>query len=331
MKLEFLNTESRIVIHEEPTNPDYGFIPDQRPIGDLLNHGLIALDKQSGPSSHQIVSWVRKILNQDKAGHSGTLDPGVTGLLPIGLGQATKALPIFLFGPKEYVVVARFHDTVDLERLNSLTDEFTGDIFQRPPQRSAVKRDVRTRCIYEIDLLEQKGSFAMMRVLCEAGTYIRKLVYDMGEILGCGGTMVELRRTRVSHLNEKDGLVRLHDLMDAKYLLDNEGNDEKLRNLVKPVEYISTILKSIMIRDSAVGSICHGAQLAVPGVLNISDNLKDGDAIAVLSQKGELVCMATALMSSEEIVEASRGIVCSTTRVIMKKGTYPKLWRSKSQ
>jgi len=318
-----------VVIDEEPTDPAHGFVPTQRPLNELLNYGLVAIDKQEGPTSHQVVSWVRKILNQPKAGHSGTLDPPVSGLLPIGLGQTTKALPILLLGPKEYIAIARFHDSVSDSRLRDVIGDFTGVIFQRPPQRSAVKRETRTREIYELEILEVKENLVLLRVLCEAGTYIRKLIYDMGEIVWCGATMVELRRTRVSHITEEDrAFVRLGDLAEAKYVLDHDGDERRIRNLIQPVEYITRDLGSVTIRDSAIDSICHGAQLAVPGVLKIS-KFDKGEVIAVHSQKGELISLATALMPSNEVQAVSNGLVCKTNRVIMKSSTYPRLWRTR--
>ena len=167
-----------------------------------------------------------------------------------------------------------------------------------------------------------------MRVLCESGTYIRKLIYDMGEVFGCGATMVELRRTKVSKLNEKDGFVRLHELADAYYDYER-GNDSKLRKLILPIEYGMKAIPSIVIRDSAVEAVCNGAKLAIPGILKISPNMKKGDTIAIYTLKGEIVALAEAAMSSEEIKSQQKGIAAEPNRVIMKQGTYPKMWKTK--
>ena len=162
-------------INEAVTDYEYGYLPLKRPIASLLDYGLILLDKPPGPTSHEVVSWVKNILNVDKAGHSGTLDPGATGLLPIGLGEATKALSILLLGPKEYYALARIHEDLDINKIRAITDLFIGDIYQRPPQKSSVRREVRTRTIHEIELLEKNHNIILLRVLCQAGTYIRKL------------------------------------------------------------------------------------------------------------------------------------------------------------
>ena len=322
------NNQEQIIIDEEPDITDSGSYPNERKIDDLLDNCIIFVDKQSGPTSHQIVSWVRTMLNQKKAGHSGTLDPQVTGLLPIGLGNSTKALPILLYGPKEYVAVLRLHNSVNRDKLYDCLENFKGPIYQRPPQRSAVKRITRIRTIHELEVLDEESRLLCLRVLCEAGTYIRKLVYDIGEIMQCGATMIELRRTRVMHIDEQNHFVRLHELSDAVYRLKHENDETKFRQLVQPVEFIAKPLKSITIRCSAIDSLCHGAQLAIPGILKISKGISKHDNISILSQKGELIALADALLSSDDIVNNKKGIACSTKRVIMKPDTYPKLWKN---
>ncbi|HEX5573830.1 MAG TPA: RNA-guided pseudouridylation complex pseudouridine synthase subunit Cbf5, partial [Nitrososphaeraceae archaeon] len=193
-----LRLDALEIINDDVTSTRYGYHPDSRPLDVLLDNGIILLDKPSGPTSHELVAWTKRILGITKAGHSGTLDPGTTGLLPIGLGDATKALSILLLGPKEYYAIARIHHQKDLGLIDRVLGQFTGEIYQRPPQRSSVKRSTRVRRIYELQRLESVNNILLLRVLCEAGTYIRKLVYDIGEVLGTGATMFELRRTRVS-------------------------------------------------------------------------------------------------------------------------------------
>ncbi|MBI2126732.1 MAG: RNA-guided pseudouridylation complex pseudouridine synthase subunit Cbf5, partial [Thaumarchaeota archaeon] len=281
------STQELIEIAKEETDPRYGCAPENRSIRQILDYGLIPLDKHEGPTSHEIVAYVRRVLKIEKAGHSGTLDPPATGLLPIGLGEGTKALTVLLLGPKEYVTAARLHDPVDDASLKRVIQEFTGEIFQRPPQRSSVKRVTRTRTIYELELLEQQGRLLMFRVLCESGTYIRKLIYDMGEVFGCGATMIELRRTKVSNLSEKDGFVRLHDLADAYYNYER-GDDSKLKRLILPIEHAMKTIPSVVIRDSAVEAVCNGAKLAIPGILKISPNIVKDNTVAIYTLKGEI-------------------------------------------
>ena len=321
--------QNLVEIDQDITDDAYGTYYDKRTIEQLLNYGIILLDKLPGPTSHETVAWTKRLLKLPKIGHSGTLDPQVSGVLPLGLGEATKALGVLLYGPKEYHALGRVHSLPSKEKLNEIVEMFRGEIFQKPPQRSAVLRQTRTRTIYEFEIIEQKERLLLTRILCEAGTYIRKLYYDIGEILGPGATMVELRRTRVDQFYERDGLVTLHELADAFAIWEEKKDDAKLLKMIKPVEYALSELKSVVIRDSAVDAMCHGAQLAIPGILQISQNLKKGDVVGVYTQKGEAVALAEATMSEEEIQDATKGYAFETKRIIMAPKTYPKKWRTK--
>ena len=321
--------ENLIEIDQDITDDEYGTYYDKRTLEQLLNYGIILLDKPPGPTSHETVAWTKRILKLPKIGHSGTLDPQVSGVLPLGLGEATKALGILLLGPKEYHALGRIHSLPSKEKLSELIDMFTGEIFQKPPQRSAVVRQTRSRTIHEFEVLGQKERLLLTRILCESGTYIRKLYYDIGEVLGPGATMIELRRTRVDQFRETDGLVTLHELANAFALWEETKDDSKLMKMIKPVELAFSELKSVVIRDSAVDAMCHGAQLAIPGVLQISPNLKKGDLVGVYTQKGEAVALAESTMSEEEIKDATKGYAFETKRIIMAPKTYPKKWRTK--
>ncbi|QQG49538.1 MAG: RNA-guided pseudouridylation complex pseudouridine synthase subunit Cbf5 [archaeon] len=315
-----------LVLDEEPSDPTHGFAPSERPVKELLDYGLIPLDKPRGPTSHEVVAWVRRLLGVEKAGHSGTLDPGVSGLLPIGLGQSTKALSLLLLFPKEYRGALRIHSSVPKKQLESVVAEFTGEIFQRPPQRSSVSRQVRTRTVYELELTESHGNLHMFRCLCQSGTYIRKLVYDMGEVLGVGATMVELRRTKVGPLEEGAGFVTLHQLNDAAFRL-KMGDEAPLRRLVKPVESSLGTTKRMVVRDSAVDAVCHGARVGIPGILSVSKGVSKDDPLAIMSPKMELVAVGKALLTTDEIASMKRGLASTTERVVMRRGTYPKGWK----
>ena len=318
-----------IEIDQDITDNSYGTYYDKRSIEQLLDYGLIILDKPPGPTSHETVAWTKKLLKIPKIGHSGTLDPQVSGVLPLGLGEATKALGVLLYGPKEYHALGRIHSLPSKEKLEEIIQMFTGEIFQKPPQRSAVVRQTRTRTIYEFEVIEQKERLLLTRILCESGTYIRKLYYDMGEVLGPGATMIELRRTRVDQFRESDGLITLHELANAFSLWEEKKDETKLRNMIKPVEEALSQIKSVVVRDSAVDAMCHGAQLAIPGILQISPNLKQGDIVGIYTQKGEVVALAASMMSEDEIKEATKGYAFETKRIIMTPDTYPRKWRTK--
>lgn len=321
--------ENLTILDQDITNDKYGTYYDKRSFEQLLQYGLILLDKPPGPTSHETVAWLKRILKIPKAGHSGTLDPQVSGVLPMGLGEGTKALEVLLYGPKEYHAVGRLHSLPTPEKLKKILEEFTGELYQKPPQRSAVLRQTRTRKIYEMELIEQKERLILLRILCEAGTYIRKLIYDIGEVLGPGATMIELRRTRVHQFNEQSNLVTLHELANAYALWSEKQDDSKLRKLIRPIEETLSELKSVVIRDSAVDALCHGAQLAIPGVLEASPDLKKDDLVAIYTQKGEVVALAKTIMSLEDIKEQTKGYAFETKRIIMAPNTYPKSWRTK--
>lgn len=322
--------QNLVVIDQDVTNDQYGVYYDKRSTKDLLNYGLILLDKPPGPTSHETVAWAKRILQIPKIGHSGTLDPQVSGVLPLGLGEATKALGVLLLGPKEYYGLGRLHTLPSKEKLEGVLNMFKGEIYQKPPQRSSVLRQTRTRTIYELELVEQKERLLLLRVLCEAGTYIRKLFYDIGEILGPGATMIELRRSRVHQFNENEKkLVTLHELADAFATWKEKNDDSKLQKLIMPIEYALTEIKAVVIRDSAVDALCHGAQLAIPGILEISTGIKKGELVGIYTQKGEVVALAESLMTESEIRDATKGYAFQTKRIIMAPNTYPKSWRSK--
>ncbi len=324
LKLDTLET-----INDDVTNDKYGHYPNNRPLDVLMDNGIILLDKPSGPTSHELVAWTKRILGITKAGHSGTLDPGTTGLLPIGLGDATKALSVLLIGPKEYYAIARIHQQKDLDEIDNVLGEFTGEIYQRPPQRSSVKRSTRVRRIYEIQRLESVDNILLLRVLCEAGTYIRKLVYDIGEVLGTGATMFELRRTRVSVFSESaDKLVRLHDLVDAIETYKETKEEEKIRSIIKPIELVLEGVVSVAVKDSAVDALCHGAQVAIPGVVAIDKATRKGNLVGIYTLKGEIIALGEANMNSEEITQNDKGIAFNIKRLIMKPNTYPRGWKT---
>ncbi len=311
---------------EDTTDPRYGSDPTNRPIEELLNYGIINLDKTAGPTSHEVTAWVKKILHIDKAGHSGTLDPKVTGVFPIALGRATKILKSFLLAGKEYVCIMHLHDSIPRDKVLSVMKEFVGPIYQRPPLRSSVKRKLRIRHIYYLDILEYHENDILFRVGCEAGTYIRKLCFDIGEALGSGAHMRELRRTRVGIFREDNTLVTLHDLLDA-YIFWKEDNDESyLRNCIQPIEYTIPQFPVIVVRDSAIDALCHGASLTAPGVLKVSTGIQPNTIVAIISLKGELIAMGNSLLTTNQILQAEHGIVVKVDSVFMKPGTYPPWW-----
>ncbi|MBY8998557.1 MAG: RNA-guided pseudouridylation complex pseudouridine synthase subunit Cbf5 [Candidatus Thorarchaeota archaeon] len=312
------------------TNPEYGFQSlDNLPIEYLLENGVIVLDKPSGPTSHEVATWVRKILGAERVGHGGTLDPAVTGILPTGVGKATKAMQALLPAGKEYVCVLELHSKADEGDIRRVIDDFVGKLYQKPPLRSAVKRVLRIREIYYNNILEIKGRLVLFRVGCQAGTYIRKLCFDIGEALGVGGHMRELRRTRVGSFREDEHMCSLYDLKDAFIFWKENGEETELRKYLLPIEFGIGHLPVINIRDSAVDAICHGANLAASGVVSLSSDMKKGEMVILKTLKGEAVAVATCADTSDRIAKAKSGIVAISERVLMERGRYPSMWKKK--
>jgi len=313
---------------EGETNPEYGCSPDERSIEEHISKGIINLDKPSGPTSHEVDSWVKKLLNVDKTGHGGTLDPRVTGVLPIGIDHATRVIDLLLQAPKEYICLMRLHEEVDDCSIARVLREFQGKIFQIPPIKSAVKRELRVRKIYYVDLLEMDGGQnVLFRIGCEAGTYIRKYCHDIGEALGTGAHMAELRRTIVGSFREDLTLKTLLDLTDDYYLFTEEGDESALRNTILPMEKAACHLPKLIVRDSAVDALCHGADLASGGILSLTSNIERGSIVALMTLKGELIAAGESLHNSSEICDKTKGIMVDIKKVFMEPGTYPKMWK----
>ncbi len=316
-----------LVRAQDMTDPDHGCEPSKRPIREHLRLGIINLDKPVGPTSHEIVAWVKRVLEVRRAGHGGTLDPKVTGVLPTALEDATKMVQTLLPAGKEYICIMHLHGEVPQHRLEQVLQEFEGEIYQRPPLRAAVKRVLRTRKIYYIEPLEREGRDVLMCVGCAAGTYMRKLCFDMGEALGCGAHMRELRRTRTGPFREDGTLIKLHDLADAYAFWREDGDEKHLRKVILPVEAAVEHLPKLVVRDGAVDALCHGASLAAPGVLTIETGVSLDNLVALMTLKGELISLARATMTSKQIFEAEHGIVAKPERVVMSPGTYPRKWK----
>jgi H/ACA ribonucleoprotein complex subunit 4 len=247
-------------------------------------------------------------------------------VLPVALEDATKVVQAFLHSGKEYVCLMLLHDEVSDDDLHRVLGEFTGEIHQKPPLRASVKRESRRRIIYYIDLLERDGNRVLFRVGCQAGTYIRKLCSDIGEVLGVGAHMQELRRTRSGPFTDSTGLHTLHEVVDA-HARFVEGDESAIRAIVRPVEEALEYIPKIHIRDSAVDAVCHGASLAIPGVVDVEDPFLKDATVAILTLKGETVALARSTLSSESIIHQEKGIAAKVMRVLMPRGTYPKMWR----
>lgn len=291
---------------------------------ELIEFGVINLDKPKGPTSHQVSSYVQNILGIDKSGHSGTLDPKVTGVLPIATGHATRIVQLLLTAGKEYVCVMHLHQEVAPDKLTKVLNSFVGKIKQLPPIKSAIKREWRYRKVYYIEILEIKGQDVLFKIGCQAGTYIRKICHDIGVSLGCGAHMAELRRTKSGPFRE-DTLCTLQDLTDAFWYYKNEGNDKYLRKLIQPITSAVGHLAKVWVLDTSVDTLCHGANLAAPGIAKVETEIQADELVAIMTLKDELICYGITKMSSREMVKAPKGIAVTARKVFMDPGTYPRI------
>lgn len=306
-----------------------GSSPLSRPLREHLSYGVINLDKPANPSSHEVVSWIKRILRVEKTGHSGTLDPKVTGCLIVCVDRATRLVKAQQSAGKEYIGVVRLHSAIeDTKQLNRAVETLTGALFQRPPLISAVKRQLRIRTIYESKLIEfdKDRNLGIFWVSCEAGTYIRTLCVHLGLLVGTGGHMQELRRVRSGVLGEDNNMVTMHDVLDAQHVYDTTKDEKYLRRVVMPLEILLVNYKRIVVKDSAVNAICYGAKLMIPGLLRFADDIDIGTEVVLMTTKGEAIAVAIAQMTTAVMATCDHGIVAKIKRVIMERDAYPRRW-----
>ncbi|KAL8830310.1 MAG: hypothetical protein Q9191_001496 [Dirinaria sp. TL-2023a] len=307
-----------------------GCTPLKRDLKSFISSGVINLDKPSNPSSHEVVAWVKRMLRIEKTGHSGTLDPKVTGCLIVCLDRATRLVKSQQGAGKEYVCVLRLHDKLPggEAQLARALETLTGALFQRPPLISAVKRQLRIRTIHESKLLEFDNDrhLGVFWVSCEAGTYIRTLCVHLGLLLGVGAHMQELRRVRSGAMDEQDGMVTLHDVLDAQWMLDNTRDESYLRKVISPLESLLTTYKRLVVKDSAVNAVCYGAKLMLPGLLRFEAGIEMGEEVVLMTTKGEAIALGIAQMSTVEMSTCDHGVVAKVKRCIMERDLYPRRW-----
>ena len=307
------------------TSAAHGCNPQQRTIEELLEAGMIVIDKPTGPNSHQVSAWARDILGVDKLGHGGTLDPFATGVLLLLSGRSMRLTKKVLSHDKKYVGVLRAPRDFDDDALGRAITQLSGQVYNVPPEISAVKIQVRSRRMHT-RLLDVDGRDAAVEVVCEAGTYIRTFARDLGLLLGHPVELKELRRTESGRFTEPQS-VTLHDLKDAFWLWRDKGEETALRRILSPIESLVSEIPEIIVKDGAAGAIAHGAPLMRPGVVSIADDLERGDSVRIMTMKGELVALATMLTRSEMVAEMNEGEVARPDSVFLPSETYPRAWK----
>lgn len=327
--LLFKNFDKMLTRTKHFTPCTSGSTPLNRELSEYIKSGCINLDKPCNPSSHEVVAWIKKILRVQKTGHSGTLDPKVSGCLIVCIDRATRLAKSQQSAGKEYIAVFKLHSAPEsVQKVKQALEKLRGALFQRPPLISAVKRQLRVRTVYDSKLLDydEERNMGIFRVSCEAGSYIRTMCVHLGLFLGTGCHMQELRRSRSGVQSEDDNMVTMHDIIDAQWLYDNHGDESYLRRVIKPLEALLINHKRIILKDSAVNAICYGAKIMLPGILMYDQGIELNQEIVIVTTKGEAVALAIALMTSSTIAACDHGVAAKTKRVIMERDSYPRKW-----
>ncbi|MFH0971050.1 MAG: RNA-guided pseudouridylation complex pseudouridine synthase subunit Cbf5 [Candidatus Micrarchaeota archaeon] len=282
---------------------EIGTIPSDRSMAELMKFGIVIIDKPQGPSSHEVSAFVRKILGLSVTGHTGTLDQNVSGVLVVLLEESRKVVSYIVPADKTYICLMKTEITVDEGKLKSVLSNFHGQIYQRPPMLSAVAKRLRTRRVHELKILEISGKNVLFSVKCEAGTYIRKIVSDAGEMLGVGTEMAELRRTHAGDFSEKDSIT-LQNLSDYFFVWKEFGDGHYLRGAIHPVESLQ--MRKIIISDEAAMKIRHGIKPKVLDILELDGKIRANDKIGLFTGKGELIAMAESNFPSDELEKMAK-------------------------
>jgi len=245
-------------------------IKQKKSIKELLEFGIINIDKPSGPTSFDVSDLVRKKLKLRKTSHFGTLDPKVTGVLPIALNRACKLTGYFLGEDKEYIGIMRIHKDIPLKEIEkAIKEKFIGKIIQLPPVKSRVKRQEREREIKKFKILEKDGQNILFKAEVQGGTYIRKLISDLGDCMKIGAHMLELRRTRAGIFKEEKS-INLYEFGKAV------EDEKKLGKIIIPGEIIKELHPIVMIKEKYADRLLHGSPIYFKYLPDEKDKNKKG-------------------------------------------------------
>ena len=316
---------ARVKLSEVSKPSNHGIDPENLSIEQRLASGFILLDKPPGPTSHQIASWVRDLLGLDRLGHGGTLDPFATGVLPLMAGKSMKLTKGILKTDKTYIAVLKFANETSNATLSDVISKLTGRIYNVPPEISAVKVQVRTRKIYSFEVIEASGKQAIVKIACEAGTYIRTIARDMGLLLGYKVELKELRRENSGRFDLAD-CVTLQEIADAVWLWKECDNPAALQKIIHPTEKLLLDKPYIIVKDSAASALCHGAPLLRPGLVEVSDKLSSGLEVAAFTSKNEIVGIVKMTKSYKELCTETTGEIGKPVMILMEQERYPPQW-----
>lgn len=280
-------------------------------------HGVVNINKEKGYTSHDVVAKLRGIVGQKKIGHTGTLDPDATGVLPVCLGKATKLCDMLTDKDKTYETVMLLGKTTDTQDISgtvlseaSISDidetmvtkcigEFVGDYLQMPPMYSALKvngkklyelarqgieveRKKRPVVIHEIHILEIDLPRVRMEISCSKGTYIRTLCHDIGQKLGCGACMEELTRTRVGRFELADSFT-LQQVEEMK-------ESGRLEEIIVPIDAMFSEYEAVTIKKE-FAAFAYNGNLFMPKHICEKITLTDGKQVRVYDEEGTFIAI----------------------------------------
>jgi len=299
-----------------------------RRLEDTAVEGVLNIDKSPGMTSHDVVDQVRRILKIRRVGHTGTLDPQATGVLPICVGRATKIARFLTAADKEYLIYMRLGirtDTMDAQgrileerqdiptsaaEIESVFSRFRGDIYQVPPAFSAkkyrgerlyrlarrgemVEREPVPVRIYELELLSYDPPLVHFRVFCSKGTYARALCHDIGDALGCGAHLHSLVRLKAGQFRLEEAITLSH--------LEEIAQQGRLGEVLIPVEQALNHLPEARITPDSTRSVLHGGSLALQDIVTISPGLQQGAMVRVLGMQRKLLSLAVLTVNADQI------------------------------
>lgn len=270
-----------------------------------LARKILILDKPQGITSHDACDKVKQILKISKAGHAGTLDPMVTGVLLIALENATKFMPLLNKLPKEYVGRAHLHKNIDKKTIEkAIKEKFLGKIKQVPPKKSRVLRVEREREIYKFEILKKQKQDFWFLVNCEAGTYVRKLIDDLGKELKIGAHMAALRRMKQGSFSEEESIK-----------LENLKNKIKLKKSLLSLEQVVKRLNLAYISvDKEAKEKLENGMFLVAKEFKIKGGFAAQQILPCLSSR-KVFALVKVFFSSDEIKDI-KGYVLKPERII---------------
>jgi predicted rRNA pseudouridine synthase len=280
-----------------------------------IENSIILINKPPGQTSHEITTFVKKITGATRSGHAGTLDPNVSGVLPVALGRATKLLRYVAGKDKTYIGTIKFREKLTKLEIELLYKQFTGELTQTPPKISAVRKVPRKRTVYYLKLIETKGHLALFETKVDAGTYIRTLCEDIGKKCG-GARMEELRRVAVGKISERECFT-MQELIDAMWFLKNKGDKTMMEKMLQPPEKFIDLAK-VHIKENALQSILNGAQIMIPAIEKIGE-VERGERVAIYCGE-QFVGVGQMQIAGRELNQKDRGMAIKLERVHITRG-----------